>query len=307
MSKQNATAMAATEGEDCTTLMRAPTAGLTPCYRHPSGGIYVWPKKRDGGIRFQAKQAKSVSLEVAKALYGAKGQASKSVERWQAVFGVNNYGIAYVNETHADSTDDTPLRGEYPFLVLDVEGFPEMKHFIHLPPPDVCAKLMPQIRDKIADDPASEVLDWDSEKDEKKKLARDRFLGLNWKPEHCTSYNTKEKRWKPALPNPASNDWALIPPETAEGMKWSIAHAPSAAAPKKVAGKRKESETATIEGLHVVKSPELDAAGYAWLLTLPIDEHCMVEKIDGTLRVVQHKKVKAEEAEAPAAEGEVAE
>lgn len=293
--------MANTDGEDCTSVARRPAEKMTPCVRLPNGEMRTIPKK--GDLRFTARQAHKISLDVAKGLYGAKGQPSKSVDRWQSVFTCNNYGMLYVNEVHCDSTDDVPRRGEYPFLMLDVEGHPEMKDFVHVPPVDVCAKLMPQILEKIhPDDPASHVIDWNAEREDKKKAARDRFDGLNWKPEHCMAWHAKEKRHKPTMPGPAANDWALIPPDVAESLKWALA-VPQAAAPaKKVGGKRKDPEQVTIEGLQIVKSDALEDAGYAWLLTLPIDENCTVEKIDGTLRVVQHKKPKVADEEAPAAE-----
>jgi hypothetical protein len=223
-------------------------------------------------------------------------------DRWAAVFTVNNYGIAYVNERNDEGTDDVPRRGEYPFLLLDVDGHPEMKDFVHLPPSDVCAKLMPKIHEKVVDN-TDEIVEFDSEKDEKRRFARDRLDCLvEWTPRSCMAWNSKEKRNKPSMPNPANNDWAVVPNESVL-HKWALS-APMSAPPKKVAGKRKEPE---LDGLRVVKSPELEEAGFAWLMTVPIDENCTVERVDGTLRVVQMKPMAKADEEAVGGEGAVEE
>jgi hypothetical protein len=285
---------------ECTALARR-QAGTTTCYRH-SNGVYAWPKMKENGLRFQAKEAKKISLETAKQLYGQKGQPSKSVDRWAEVFGVNNYGIVLLNETNGDSTEDDDVRkGQYPFLLLDVEGAEHMKSYVHLPPIDVAAKVIVALKEKVKENPAEHIIDWDSDVEKKKRQARERLAGLDWTPNCCTSYNQKEKRNKPCLPNPTLNGWQLVPEETLANMPWAIAQAQPPPTAKKSA-KRKEPEVETLPGLKIVRTEALEDAGFAWLLSLPVDENCTVEQVDGVLKVVQHKKRKVEEPEDEVAE-----
>ena len=260
-----------------------------PCLRW-GRGQYVFPK---ADCIVTVKEALQVTLDEFVSFMGTNTSPSRSPEKWRNYLTGTNYGLVKAKE------------GVYPFAMFDVEGFPQMKHTVHLIPSEPVAKLLPALYESYKDDPEAHGFKVKSAKTESQRAKHQaRLDGLNWKPEMCMG-ESKAGKTKPTSPSPTANAWTPLP--SPRWIKWCVtpekrASASGGGASKGGGGKRERDEDSELLSSGIRARTDLGFGNVAMLASIPVGEHYTTKVVGGRLEVTVYTEAAEEEAVEPGGE-----
>lgn len=242
-------------------------------YRFPKEDCLVLPR-----------EAKSVTLEEFTSFMNSGSNPSRSPERWRNFVTQHNYGMYKCKE------------GKYPFVMFDVQGFPDMKNTVHFLPIEPATKLLPAIYEKVKDDPEANGIKVNSAKSaEAKAKHQARLDELDWKPAYCMSSQNKSGESKPSMPNPLTNSFEVIP--IAHWIKWCTTPAKTAKSTKKTTtgSKRKCSPAAQDQELPggLLVRTDVGFGNLDALYSVPVGSTYTTQLVDGMLNIAVYKNKKA--------------